>query len=129
MTEPSPAVTRTVAAAQLLFITPAALFMAALFFRNLLPANSPANGAQLVVMWYAGRHWTLWALLIGLPLAVLVIGATTLLRNWATDERLRQTATRTFIAARTHLATLLVAGTTLAAASVLGVVALHMLAN
>lgn len=129
MTEPSPAVKRTVAATQLLFIAPAALFMAALFLRTVLAGDNPAKGAQQVVMWYAGRQWTLWGLLIGLPLAVVVIGFTTLRRSWTHDEGLRQAVARTLVAARTHLATLLIAVATLAAASVLGLVALHMLAS
>jgi len=74
---------RTVAATELLLISPAALFMTALFVRNLQPQQyEPAHRAQRMVMWYAVRPWTLWVLLIGLPFAVRVTGRATLLRSW-----------------------------------------------
>ena len=116
---------RAIAATELLLLFPAALFMAAVFLRNLLPLDDPSNIAQHFVMWYSVRPWTLWALLIGLPLAVLLTGCATLLRSWSADGALRQA----FAAARVHLAMLLVAGATLTAAGILIIVALHMLAN
>jgi hypothetical protein len=116
---------RTIATTELLLIFPAALFMAAVFLRNLLPLDDPSNTAQHLVMWYSVRPWTLWALLIGLPFVVLVTGRATLLRSWNADGTLR----RAFVAVRGHLAILLVAGATLTAGGVLIIVALHMLAN
>ena len=116
---------RTIAAAELLLIFPAALFMAAVFLRNLLPLDDPSNTAQQWVMWYSVRPWTLWVLLIALPLVVLVTGCATLLRSWNADGALR----RAFGAVRGHLAMLLVAAATLTAGGVLLIVALHMLAN
>lgn len=45
---------RLVAAAQLLLIFPAVLFMVSLIARNLSPLqNEPAHTAQQIVMWYA----------------------------------------------------------------------------
>jgi hypothetical protein len=120
----------TIAAVELVLIFPAALFMTALLARLLLPLQyEPAQAAQRIVMWYAGRVWTLWVLLIGLPFAVLVIGCITLLwtRNGATGPR--QAALRRFIAIRVHLATLIIAAATLAAGVILAVVAVHMLTN
>ena len=50
--------------------------------RQLSPLQyEPAYTAQRIVMWYAGRMWTLWMLLITLPLAVLVTGCLTFLRS------------------------------------------------
>ena len=58
--------TRISAFLQLVLILPAALFMAALVVRNLGPLRyEPAHTAQQIVMWYAGRLWTLWVLLSG----------------------------------------------------------------
>ena len=71
----------------------------------------------------------LWGLLIALPLAVLVTGCGTLLRTWSNDVELRQATRQTLTAIRAHLATLLVAAATLAAGSVLAIVALHMLTD
>ena len=120
---------RAIATAELLLIFPAALFMTALFVRNLQPVQyEPAHTAQRIVTWYAERpHIGLWVLLIALPLAVLVTGFATLLRRWRDEVELRRAAWDTFAALRAHLSALLVAGATLAAGGILGIVALHML--
>ena len=116
---------RALAATELLLIFPAALFMAALVARHL----QPAHAAQRIVMWYAVRPWTLWVLLIALPLAVLVTGCATLLRSWNDDVELRQAARHPLVAIRGHVATLFVAAATSTAGVVLAVVAVHMLRN
>ncbi len=61
--------TRAIAAIELVLILPAALSMTALVLRNLPQFE---HGAQQLVMWYARRMWSLWVLLLGLPLTVLV---------------------------------------------------------
>jgi hypothetical protein len=121
---------RTIAAAGLLLILPAALFMTALVLRTPQPLQSGTpNTAQQIVMWYSGRMWTLWVLLIALPFAVLVTGCAMLFRNWINPGGLQQAARQTLAAPLAHLPTLMVAAATLAAAGVLAVVAMHMLAN
>jgi hypothetical protein len=121
---------RTIAATELFLIFPAALFMAALVVRHLRPLqDEPAHTAQTLVQWYAARPWTLWVLLIALPLAVLVTGCAALLRGWNDDVELRQAARHPLLAIRTHPATLFVAAATLTAAVVLAVVTVHMLRN
>ncbi len=122
---------RALAATELLLIFPAALFMTALFVRNLQPQQyEPAHTAQQIVAWYAARpHVGLWVFLMALPFAVLVIGCATLLRTWNAEVELRQAARETFAAFRQHLATLIVALTTIAAAGILAIVALHVLTD
>jgi len=122
---------RTIAATELLFIFPAALFMTALFVRNLQPLQyQPAHTAERIVTWYASRpRIGLWGLLIALPLAVLVIGCGTLLRGWRYEVELRHATRQTLAAIRVHLATLLIAAATLTAGGVLAIVALHMLTD
>lgn len=122
---------RAIAATELLLIFPAALFMTALFVRNLQPPQyEPAHTAERIVTWYAVRPRVgLWVLLIALPLAVLVTGCVTLLRSWSDDAELRQAARHTRAAIRAHLATLFVAAATLTAGGVLAVVALHVLTD
>ncbi len=122
---------RAIAATELLLIFPAALFMTALFVRNLQPLEyEPAHTAQRIVTWYSGRpHIGLWVLLIALPLAVLITGCVTLLRNWRDNVALRQAARFTLAAIRAHLAILLVAGATLTAGGILAIVALHVLTD
>ena len=85
--------TSVIAALELVLILPAALFMTALVVRELetLP-YVPAHTAQRIVLWYSGHAWTLWVLLLALPLAVLVIGCTTLARGWNGDGELPHTA-------------------------------------
>jgi cytochrome b561 len=121
----------TIAAAEVVLIFPAALFMTSLFVRELQPLQyEPAHTAQRIVDWYAARvHMGLWVLLIALPLTVLATGCATLLRAWRGNAELRQTARQTIAAIRAHLATLLVAAATLAAGGILAIVALHMLTD
>jgi hypothetical protein len=119
------------AAAELLLIFPAALFMGALVVRSLQPQQyEPAHTAQQIVMWYAARpHLGLWVLLIALPLTVLATGCITLLRSWSDNAELRRATQQTFAAIRAHLATLFVAAATLAAGGILAIVALHMMTD
>lgn len=117
-------------AAQLLLIAPAVLFMGALVVRNLsLPQNEPAYTAQRVVMWYAGRMWTLWVLLIALPLGVLVTGCSMFAGNWNGDAGPLQGARQSLAVIRANGAMMVVALLTVTAGVILTIVALHMLAN
>jgi hypothetical protein len=116
---------RSLAAAELLLIFPAALFMTALFLRSIQPRQfEPAHSAQRIVDWYASSvHIGLWVMLIALPFAVLTIGCATLVRMWRRDAALREA----FHAVRAHFATLLIAIATVAAAAILAVVAVHLI--
>jgi hypothetical protein len=121
---------RLVAASQLLLIFPAVLFMGSLVVRNLSPLqNEPAHTAQQIVMWYAGRMWTLWALLIALPLGVLVTGCGMFARSWSKDAHLPQATQQMLAAIHANRAMLIVAVMTLTAGAILTIVVLHMLAN
>ena len=122
--------TRMIAALEAALLFPAALFMTALVVRELRPLPyEPAHSAQQLVLWYAGRMWTLWILLLALPLTVLGIGCATLLRNWTQELALAQNVRQSLAAVRANVATLLVAAATVAAAGILVIVVLHMLAN
>ena len=115
---------RIVAATELVLIFPASLFLAAVVARHLEPLAHPA---QQVVTWYSDRLWTLWLLLIALPLAALFTGCVTLLPNWKGGGR--WTAKQFGLATHTHLPTQIIAAATLGAGLILTVVVLHMLAN
>jgi hypothetical protein len=125
------AIKRTIAATELLLVFPATLFMTALFVRNLQPTQyEPAHSAKLLVEWFSVRpHLGLDVFLLAMPFVVLVIGCATLLRGWRSEAELRQAALATFAAVRAHLATLLIAGATLAAGGILAIVALHMITD
>jgi hypothetical protein len=121
---------RALAAAQLLLMFPAILFMGALVVRQLSPLqHEPAHTAHRIVMWYAGRMWTLWALLITLPLAVLVTGCVTLLRSWSNVPELPYRAQQGLAAMYADRPILCIAMMTLTAGVVLAIVAMHMAAN
>jgi len=119
---------RTIAATELLLVSPAALFMIALFVRDVQAAPAePAHTAQRVVDWFSAHLVLgLYVFLGALPLAALVVGCATVVHGWRTDAELRQAARETLAAVRAHLATLLIAGATLTAGGILAIVALHM---
>ena len=120
---------RAIAATELALIFPSALFMTALFVRNLQPLQyEPAHTAQQIVTWYAMRPRTgLWLLLMALPAAVLLIGCGALVRSWKNEAELRQALRESLRIIHAHVATLLVAGATLTAAGILAIVALHLI--
>lgn len=96
------------AAAGLVAILPAALFMTALVVRNLSQLEF-ARPAQQIVMWYSDRMWALWLLLLALPCGALVTGCAALAQAWRPRV--------IFVA------------TTLISAVILAIVVLHMAAN
>lgn len=122
---------RSLAAAELLLVFPAALFMTALFVRNLQPQQyEPAHTAQRIVEWYAARpHLGLWLLMIALPLLVVMMGSLALVRAWRTDQALRIAVTGTLANLRAHAATFLILLATTTAAGILAIVALHVLTD
>jgi hypothetical protein len=122
--------TQIIAVLQLVLIFPAALFMTALVVRNLGPLlYEPAHTARQLVMWYAGRMWTLWVLLLALPFTVLVSGCATLLHSRNHDIEPAHGTQKSLAVARPRWLTLFVSLTTVAAGGMLAIVVLHMLAN
>lgn len=122
---------RSLAALEITLILPAALFMTALFLRSIQPTQfQPSHAAQQIVDWYAARpHLGLWILLIALPLLVLTTGIVSLTHQWRNDSEMRQ-ATRTLISiVRSHASALLVGGASLVSASILAIVAMHLMTD
>ena len=87
-------INRSLAAVEILLIFPAALFMTALFVRNIEPLQlEPARSAARIVTWYSGHlHMGLWIFLMAMPFAVLVTGAASLMKSWKEDAELRSSA-------------------------------------
>lgn len=111
--------TRTVATAALALIGPVAFFMGAVIVRNMSSLqDEPARTAQQIVMWYSGRMWTLWVLLLALPFAALAAGCAVLKQNW--DH---------YTAMQFAKQSLAIGLTTIAAGGILTIVVLHVLAN
>jgi hypothetical protein len=122
---------QTVAIIEMLLVLPAALFMTALFVRNLQPTQyEPARSALRLVEWFSARPFLgLDIFLIALPLAAFVIGCAAVLRTWRADAELREAALKTLGAVRAHLSPLLIAGSTLVAGAILAIVALHLITD
>ena len=122
---------RYIAAAELLLIFPGALFMTALFVRNIQPPPyEPAQSARHLVEWFAARPFlALDIFLIALPFAAFLIGGITAVRRWLSDAALRAATCQTLGAIRAHFATLFIALATLTAGGILGIVALHLITD
>ena len=120
---------RILAGAEILLMLPALLFMSALVLRGLPHGYGLAQTAQQVVDWYAGKMWTLWVLLLVLPLTVLVTGCGALLSSWNDGLGTPRSASQMLGSLRADLSTFFVLLATLTAAVVLVIVILHMLAN
>lgn len=120
--------TRTaVAAMEFVLVAPALIFFGAIFFRNFFPISD--NGAEQIVRWYAGRHWSLWVLLIALPAAVLILGISTLFQSWSEEVGLRRDTGQALTLVRSHLSIVLIGSATFMAGIILAFVAVHMLLN
>ena len=115
-----------IAIVELLLVFPAALFMTALFLREVQPLAQTGR----LVEWFS-HHVILglYVFLIAMPLAAFVGGCAIVLRNWHSDAEFRRAALAILTTARAHLATLLVAGATLMAGGILALVAMHMITD
>ena len=118
---------RTLAAAHLLLISPAVLFLVAVIVQRL--QQEPAHTAQHIVMWYAERMWTLWILLLLFPLSVLISGCISLLHHSNRSAQVASRAQKALAALHPAGARTAIAVTTVTAAVIVGIVILHMLAN
>lgn len=118
---------RILATAHLLLISPAVLFLVAVIVRRL--QAEPALTAQHIVMWYAERTWTLWILLLALPLSVLISGCISLLQDSSGRAQVASLTQKALAAFYPAGARTSVAVTTVTSAVIVGIVILHMLAN
>ena len=109
---------------ELLLIFPAALFMIALFLREVQPLAQTG----LLVEWFS-HHVVLGldVFLIAMPLTAFIVGSTIVLRNWRSDVEFRRATLEIFSTVRAHVASILIAGATLMAGGILVIVAMHMI--
>jgi hypothetical protein len=115
---------QTLAIVELILVLPAALFMTALFLREVQPAAQTG----LLVQWFS-HHIVLglYVSLIGMPLAAFTVGCAMVLRSWRADAHFRRATLEVFTIARANVASLLIAGATLMAGGILAIVAMHMI--
>ncbi len=117
-------VKRTIAITELLFIVPAALFMIALFMREVQPLMQTGY----LIDWFSQHtFFGLYIFLIAFPVSALIIGGISLFRIWQNDTELRQTALKLFSTLKANLAMLLISMVTLISVIILIIVALHMI--
>ncbi len=121
--------TRALATLEWALVLPAALFMTALFVRNIQPSPyQPAEAARQLVDWFSARRVLgLDICLVTLPFTALVIGCATVLRRWRRDAELRRVAFDLLAILRAQAAILLIGAATFVAGGVLAIVALHMI--
>jgi hypothetical protein len=115
---------RSVAVIELLLVFPAALFMIALFLREVQPLAQTGR----VVEWFS-HHVVLglYVALVAMPLAAFVVGCATVLHSWRSDAEFRRATREIITTVHAHVASLLIAGATLMAGGILAIVAMHMI--
>jgi hypothetical protein len=115
---------RFIAIMELILVTPASLFMIALFLRAVQPAAQTGR----LVGWFS-HHLILglYVFLVLMPLAAFIVGCTVVIRTWRTDLEYRRAMLNILTAAREHLASLLTIVATLMAGAILALVAMHMI--
>ena len=105
-----------------LLITPAALFIGAVVLRRVPALQDTAQG---LVLLYAGRGWTLWLLLLALPMVVLTSGCIAVYQERIADRKRTDHPTVVTI----PLSGVFVKALTALSAAILATVILHMLAT
>jgi hypothetical protein len=126
---------RKLAVLETALLLPAVFFLSSVALRELhLLSGGPASFAGQVVGWYAARMWTLWVLLLALPLVVLGTGCAALLagraKSNANTHAEQPNATPLEVSRRPPSSTRYFLGATTATAGlILTIVVLHMLAN
>jgi hypothetical protein len=115
---------RSIAIIELLLVTPASLFMIALFLRDVQPV---AQTGRLVAWFSHHLILGLYVSLVSMPLTAFVIGCAVVMRSWRSDVKFRYAALKIMTIAHGQLATLLIAVATLMAAGILAIVCMHMI--
>jgi hypothetical protein len=120
-----------IAAWALALVSPAILFVAALYIRQVPPPESePARTAERIVRWYAAHpQLALWGLLLLLPLSAFILGSAALLRTWADNAELRAYAWRALSEIREHWPAVSIGVATLLSAAVLAMITRHLMAG
>jgi hypothetical protein len=121
--------TRSTALAECLLVLPGALFMAALFVRNIQPAPyEPAQFARRLVEWFSLRPFlALDVFLIALPFVAFLVGCAVLFHSWRTNAELPRAASDSFAIVRANFSAFVIALATLSAGGILAIVFLHLL--
>jgi hypothetical protein len=111
---------------QWVLLSPLALFLAAIAAHR-LPLL--AEACARIIGWFVTRFWSLWVLLLAVPLLALLLGVTALLAARDPRDALSPGTGRSSAAVGGTVSLGAVAATTGVGAALLAVIVLHMLAN
>lgn len=114
----------------LALVGPGVLFVMALLLRQVSPPESqPARTADHIVRWYAAHpQFSLWVLLLFLPVSAFILGSVALLRTWADNPQLQSFTWRALAAIPAHWPAVSIGGLTLVSAGVLAMITPHLMA-
>ena len=116
-----------VAACTLALVCPAALFVVALFVRQLEPGSELARTADRIVRWYAAHpQLALWVLMFLLPTSAFVLGTAALLRTWGDNPKLQYWAWRVLEEIPEHWPAMSIGAATFLSAGLLMMVTTHL---
>ena len=120
-----------IAAWALALVGPAVLFVAALLLRQVLsPGSDAARTAERVVTWYAAHpQFSLWVLLLGLPISAFILGSAALMRTWGDNPQLQYYTWRALAEVPEHWPAFSIGGATLLSAGVLAMITTHLFAG
>ncbi len=119
---------RILAAVNASLIIPAVLFLTSVVVVKLsIFQPEPAGMAHQIVMWYSARMWTLWVLLVTLPMAAFITGGAAYLNSRGGARETRAEHSPPLSGARLPME--IIKATTVTSGLILVVVILHMLAN
>ena len=114
----------------LALVAPGVLFVMALLLRQVPPPESqPARTAEEIVRWYAAHpQFSLWVLLLFLPISAFILGSVALLRTWGDNPQLQAFTWRALAAIPAHWPAVSVGGLTLLSAGMLVMITSHLMA-
>jgi hypothetical protein len=116
-----------VAACTLALVCPSALFVVALYLRQLEPGSGPARTADRIVRWYAAHpQLALWVLMFLLPTSAFVLGTAALLRTWGDNPKLQYWAWRVLEEIPEHWPAMSIGAATFLSAGLLMMVTAHL---
>ena len=117
-----------IAAWTLALLSPALVFLSALYIRQLQRLESePARTAERIVTWFAAHpHFGLWVVLVLFPFSAFMLGSGALVRTWGDNPQLREYTWRALWAIPNHWPAVFIGGATLLSAGMLMMIAAHI---
>lgn len=118
-----------IAALAFALVAPAVLFVLAMTLRQVPPPSAePAKTADRVIRWYSAHpQFSLWVLLLLLPLSAFVIGLVTLLRTYGENPKLQFWVSRAIEETLRHWPAMTVGVATMVSMGMLVMITAHLM--